>query len=407
MAFSYTNFDGMGEGLSNIAKIIAAGPQMAAEADLNRTRRNDLVAGTALKTQQHDIMSNNMNSVEGLAAALAGLTPETALDPAVQAQLYSHGVTLNPNTGAIEMADPGDIAGYRAGINPGAFDDESLSTILTGAGMPFQNTPIGVSEQLAAGNANNMRDNNTDVLKTLLPALLGTGAAGRVASPASLSKAAMELIKNDVAKFLGGNADPQMIGALTAAASDYAAANRYAPGAVYKAAQAMGLTQDGTKGGFLGIGSQPNWSATEMNPDFQPPTLNGSSPATLAGNAAVDKLLSSLSASLGLDLSGLTGLTAADPAVAPGDAATAPEAVVPEDPADAPEPSADIPEGVDPETATDATGESGIPTVVDESGQAYVDDGSGWQAIKTGQSVAIDDVTYTWDGQKWVTTDGQ
>src|SRR5262245_15855794 len=119
MAIGYTDFSGVGNAFSKLGDIFAQGPKLAVEADLNRARRNELVANTALLGANRDKAVQDLVTAKYLQGNLEAANAMYAggfdpADPAAKNKMLG----LSLGQGGKFFQNPSDIFGNFAISNP-------------------------------------------------------------------------------------------------------------------------------------------------------------------------------------------------------------------------------------------------------------------------------------------------
>lgn len=341
MAITVNNFDSLGPALSNIGNLFANSGSMAVEADLQRQRRNQIIAATAvsqrdaaLKQQQQDIIAQQQAQAGGLRDLYT--SPDLNLeDPATIARIIAGGITANPNGGGMDMLDPKDVLGSNMQIAPGMYDPGELSNVLAGTGTAWNSTPAGAAAENAAqyqqaldvakvGQQGGLAE---ILLKSMIPAGAG-GGAGQPLARMNVDGKDAEMLAANVEQFINSEFPGQQVGpeikqALLAAAGEEAAMSHSIVGAVERAAQRMsfGEVKGDPYNGWFGSTFMANPNPSKVILDEAPATPAAAAPSGALGSAQVQQLAQTF----GIDLGSLLGGAVASP----GPEAAAPPQQVP------------------------------------------------------------------------------
>lgn len=147
MAYTTIRDPGIAKGFSVLADVFGRQPaERAIQADLNRVRRDQILAETGVTNQKLAQMREQQANQVLLSSILAG-NPDLS-DPAARADMMS---AIAGTENGMELG-PKFATGATTFMQPGAFNENDLSAVLLGTGVvnSFDQTPTGQGRALNA-----------------------------------------------------------------------------------------------------------------------------------------------------------------------------------------------------------------------------------------------------------------
>ena len=326
MAFTVTDFSGLGPGLQSIANIFANQQTSAVEADLKRNTRDNLiatrantVADTALKEQDYKRVGANMLNAQELEAALANPDGFNMRDVLANSVSYNNAGNINVMPGAEGVA-------LQQALAPTMVDPLTLSLQMA-PGVPWQNTPAGVTQALGA---NSQLELNKLRLTAALGGKGGAGGNSMNITPEMQSAFEQQADRFYQTHFPGQVVPPQVKDRLVSEAAEWASQNGSVVGAVENAAGNMQfdtITKEAERPWYENLYRTAMWLSgrTDLAPGRDQPTTQrevnisgvNTDPRELANQLTIQELLASMGAAPVVE--GLPG----SPAALPGGAVQA------------------------------------------------------------------------------------